>query len=221
VWFGKLCFFTPLFLTFFSQAQMETFTSDILTYDTRLPFADFNNDGREDLITSCGNDQAAVALSTSDGSYGPPTCCYPLPNGQVRDTAVGDFNSDGNLDLMISNAFSTVYEFLNDGKGNFRLARSIAVAGSAHSLATADVNHDGIIDLLYFEDVSQCSMFCSASLTVPSSWDQPLSFIRQLRETSYMSATSTAMARPTSSGRGRFSRPMCKWDMATGRAISS
>jgi len=144
----------PLFLTSFSQAQTVTFTRDVLSYDTSYSFADFNNDGREDLLTRCGNDQVAVALSTADGTYGPPTC-YPLPNGQVRDAAVGDFNSDGNLDIMISNAMSTVYEFLNDGKGNFHLARSIAVAGSAHSLATADVNHDGIVDLLYFEDVSQ------------------------------------------------------------------
>ena len=140
--------------TAFVSAQTVTFSRDIFGYDTHYPFADFNHDGREDLITTCGSN-VGVALSTGDGSYATPTC-YTLPSGAIWDLpAVGDFNSDGSLDFAISNDSSTIYEYLNDGKGNFHIARSIQPGGGPFTLTTADVNHDGIVDLLCFEYVAQ------------------------------------------------------------------
>lgn len=130
-------------------AQTVTFTRDVLAVDARGIFADFNNDGREDLLSSCGSnsDQIAVSLSRADGTYDSPAC-YHLPSGSVFASAAGDFNSDGNLDLIVANGSNTLYELLNDGKGTFHVQRSIATSVNISSLVAADVNHDSVIDLV-------------------------------------------------------------------------
>jgi hypothetical protein len=114
--------------------------------------ADFNNDGREDLITACGsgngNGQFAVNLSTGDGVYAPQVC-YSLPAGQPYSIAVGDVNSDGNLDLIVANGTNTFYEYLNNGKGSFHLQASFQTTAPIYSIVAADANHDGKIDLIW------------------------------------------------------------------------
>ena len=135
-------------------AQTVTFTPDLLTNDSFLfnsvAAADFNNDGREDLITACGsgngNGQFAVNLSTGDGVYAPQVC-YSLPAGQPYSIAVGDVNSDGNLDLIVANGTNTFYEYLNNGKGSFHLQASFQTTAPIYSIVAADANHDGTIDL--------------------------------------------------------------------------
>ena len=77
------------FVATLSLAQTVTFTPDLLTNNSFLfngaVAADLNNDGREDLITTCGsgsgNGQFAVNLSTGDGVYAPQVC-YSLPSGR-------------------------------------------------------------------------------------------------------------------------------------------
>src|SRR2546427_4769117 len=148
----SLCAFAaPLAL-----AQTVTFTPDLLTNDSFLfnsvAAADFNNDGREDLITACGsgngNGQFAVNLSTGDGVYAPQVC-YSLPAGQPYSIAVGDVNSDGNLDLIVANGTNTFYEYLNNGKGSFHLQASFQTTAPIYSIVAADANHDGKIDLIW------------------------------------------------------------------------
>jgi len=131
-------------------AQTVTFNRDILALDARGVFADFNNDGREDLLSLCGSDgnQIAVSLSTGDSVYDSPTC-YPIPSGGgVYAVAAGDFNNDGSFDLILSNGANTLYEYLNDGRGNFHLGRTITTTPNLIGLVAADVNHDGLIDLV-------------------------------------------------------------------------
>jgi hypothetical protein len=132
-----------------------TFASDLFTNNSR-PYnvaGDFNNDGREDLITGCGPDDGsghhpfAINLSTGDGVYAPQVC-YSLPTGQPFDIAVGDFNGDGNLDLAICNGSNNIYEYLNDGKGALQLQATFVTAAPVYSIVAADANHDGKIDLL-------------------------------------------------------------------------
>jgi hypothetical protein len=133
----------------FSQAvSFTTFSSPYFDYSLH---ADFNSDGREDFFTSigCANSSFGLALSTGDGTYAPPVC-YALPNGASADyLAIGDFNGDGNADVIVSSQTNTIYEYLGSPSGTLRFHRSFVAPTGVSTLAAADVNHDGKIDLLF------------------------------------------------------------------------
>jgi hypothetical protein len=68
--------------------------------------------------------------------------------------AVGDFNGDGKLDLAVTSTqsgtgYSTdVQVLLGNGDGTFRSAISYAVGEAPDSVQTADINHDGKLDIV-------------------------------------------------------------------------
>lgn len=63
--------------------------------------------------------------------------------------AVGDFNSDGALDLVVGNNGLT-YLYFNDGVGNFTTAITLGSAMSTVDVAVGDVNDDGALDLIVY-----------------------------------------------------------------------
>jgi hypothetical protein len=114
--------------------------------------ADFNSDGREDFISSysgCANWAGfALALSTGPGTYATPVC-YTLPAGSPYYFAVGDFNNDGNPDVIVGNGTKTLYEYVGSSTGALHLKTSFTAGNTVGAFAAADVNHDGKIDLLF------------------------------------------------------------------------
>src|ERR1700682_5010491 len=84
----------------FSQAVSFTQT---LSPNFSQVHADFNSDGEEDFIVSycCPNGSFGLVLSQGNGTYAPPIC-YALPNGSRAYFAIGDFNRDGNPDVIVS-----------------------------------------------------------------------------------------------------------------------
>lgn len=116
---------------------------------------DLNGDGREDFVS--GNDASfnsgcsgsfAVALSTGDGTYAAPRC-YTIPSGVAMFFAAGDFNSDGTMDLIVTNEAGDAWLFLNNGAGVLTINIELSLDGEAGGIVAADVNHDGHIDLVY------------------------------------------------------------------------
>src|SRR5262245_4069055 len=62
--------------------------------------------------------------------------------------ATGDFNNDGNVDLVTANLVGdTVSVLLSDGLGGFDTALQSAAGPRPLSLAVADFNNDGKLDL--------------------------------------------------------------------------
>src|SRR5215467_3422147 len=122
-----------------------------------LAVADFDGDGRMDLLVtfSSANDELAVLLGNGDGTFQAPRfvgqiCCSPdlrMLNWGV----VGDFNRDGHPDIAAGTADGFVVIFLGGGAGNFSLGQyfgttpccSGPIAG-----AVGDFNGDGNLDLL-------------------------------------------------------------------------
>jgi hypothetical protein len=60
---------------------------------------------------------------------------------------VGDFNSDGSADLEVS-GLNSIYVYVNDGKGNLTVLRTLATPAVAQA-AAGDFNHDRLMDLAY------------------------------------------------------------------------
>lgn len=121
--------------------------------------ADFDRDGTMDLVSSSG-DGLMVAYSAGDAQK-LRTGQFPAIPGASK-FAIGDFNRDGAPDIAAASYFAgiDVSVYLNDGQGGFALNKGYPVAGMTSSVATGDVNGDGILDLVFIE---------TGNVT-PSSW---------------------------------------------------
>jgi len=117
-----------------------------------LATADFNGDGKLDLVvTEPGSGSVSVMLGNGDGTF-QPAVNYPVTNTTTNQTfqvAVGDFNGDGKLDFVVSDtADDYVSVFLGNGDGTFQAGVNYAVGTSPTAVAVADVNGDGKLDLV-------------------------------------------------------------------------
>jgi hypothetical protein len=119
-----------------------------------LATGDFNRDGKLDLAVLneplSGNTQfVSVLLGNGDGTFQSPTA-YDTGTNNLYSFMVGDFNGDGNLDLVISNSSPGGVSFLaGNGDGSFQ-PPVVAQSTDADSFLSvgADFNGDGLLDLL-------------------------------------------------------------------------
>jgi hypothetical protein len=117
--------------------------------------ADFNGDGKLDLaVANYESNNVSILLGKGDGTfqaavdYGIGTENYPATPGSV---AVGDFNGDGKLDLVVggveSDNVSVVSVLLGNGDGTFQAAVNYGAGAGQTSVAVGDFNGDGRLDL--------------------------------------------------------------------------
>jgi hypothetical protein len=132
----------PLTLGSQSPAQMIT--------------ADFNGDGMLDVAvleeSNSTIDTLLVLLGNGDGTMRPPA--KYLLDGFSLSLTSGDFNEDGNLDLIATNELSggTISVLLGNGDGTFQLKPSVPVGRIALSIVAADFNRDGHLDIAVVTD---------------------------------------------------------------------
>ena len=125
----------------------------------RVALADVNSDGRLDILTvNKGADTISLLLGNGDGTFQPQIV---IPAGtRPSDVTVTDVNGDGKPDLIFSNyAADTISVVLGNGDGTFQpptiypTDQGPGFAGPS-GVAVADLNGDGIPDMIYADYVS-------------------------------------------------------------------
>jgi FG-GAP-like repeat/Bacterial Ig-like domain (group 3) len=106
--------------------------------------ADFNRDGKADLAGPGGN----VLLGNGDGTFQAETASAVKP-GEGGPVAVGDFNGDGEPDLVVANyGDGDVSVLLGKGDGTFQPETTFPAGNGPASVAVQDLNGDGLADLV-------------------------------------------------------------------------
>ena len=108
--------------------------------------ADFNRDGRADLVLVTDKG-VFVMLSNNVGGFDPGA---EFPRIDAQGVATGDFNRDGFVDFTVSSGFSaSVTSYLNDGMGAFRRGMETVLPSNSFPVfvTVGDWNEDGILDL--------------------------------------------------------------------------
>jgi hypothetical protein len=128
---------------------------------------DFNGDGKVDVVTifpgqfdpktgsPISNGQLFFYSGNGDGSFQPASAAMGLPVGGALTPLVGDFNSDGRLDLVLpyggevpyGTPASGVLFLAGNGDGTFAAPISVSIPWTS-VLFAADVNKDKKLDIL-------------------------------------------------------------------------
>lgn len=128
--------------------EAEGILIGIYNSSTTICSADFNNDGKADLIITRGFNTVYIALGKGDGNFNTPTTVDVNNNTHVVIPA--DFNNDGKIDIAVttySEKTHFVSVLLGDGKGGFGVPKNFESGVSPQSMIAADFNADGKIDL--------------------------------------------------------------------------
>jgi hypothetical protein len=112
-----------------------------------LAVADFNRDGKLDLVTvNEVSSDANVLLGNGDGTFQDPVRI--AIGGGPFDVAVGDFTGDGIPDLVTANVVNnTVSVLLGNGDGTFQAPVTYPVGVTPGAVVVGDFNGNGIADI--------------------------------------------------------------------------
>ncbi len=115
-------------------------------------FGYFNADNKLDLALSIDTyDRTGIFIGAGDGTFGSPV--YYASGDRPQNVETADFNSDGILDLVVSNFIDQTLSLLigngSDGQGNgtFRSPVALPTIVGPGVVAINDFDGDGILDL--------------------------------------------------------------------------
>jgi hypothetical protein len=154
-----------------STALTVPSTSGTSNYIPAVVKGDFDHDGKMDFAILCAASGVAnfgegptsiyVYYGNGDGTFSSPVLAATLNHGYIN-MATSDFNGDGFGDFAVSTNFAVANDFSGDSiaivhslSGRNFSAETNLIAGRGYSsLAIADLNRDGLPDLLFANGVS-------------------------------------------------------------------
>ena len=120
---------------------------------TAISSADFNNDGKADILV--GNFGGSLQLLTGTGGG---IFSAPVPNpivASVTSIALGDFNRDGSIDIAAAGIHTNegINVLLGHGNGSFSTPVVYPAGSTPASVVAADLNQDSLLDLVVANDI--------------------------------------------------------------------
>ncbi|MFZ6013088.1 MAG: FG-GAP-like repeat-containing protein [Bacteroidota bacterium] len=117
-----------------------------------LAKGDLNNDGRMDFVSvnfnGLSNQQLTVMLNSGTGTFTGSNMRNFSAATNVLDVAMGDFNEDGNLDVVACGQSDNFSLSLGDGAGNLGAPTIIAAGNVPEGIDVGDLNKDGNLDVV-------------------------------------------------------------------------
>ncbi|HEY4086403.1 MAG TPA: FG-GAP-like repeat-containing protein, partial [Bryobacteraceae bacterium] len=116
--------------------------------------ADLNHDGNPDLVVAAKNTDGATVIipviGQGTGVLTPQTAIALANASTPTAVAVGNFNVGGNQDVAVADSNGRVTVLRGDGFGNLTPRSSFSpLLGAIKGIVSADVNHDGFMDLIF------------------------------------------------------------------------
>jgi FG-GAP-like repeat len=128
------------------------------SYLSNVAVADVNGDGKLDALmcattfSTTNPSKLFVLLGNGAGDFTPAGAPSTGTNSQPSSVVVADVNTDGKLDALVTDYYSSrLLVLLGNGAGGFALqatASSTGAGSGPKSVAVADVNGDGKLDAL-------------------------------------------------------------------------
>jgi len=145
----------------FDMLPAQSFAAPVPTpFETRL--GDVNHDGLADLVfnhRSANSNQVAVALGQAAGTFAAPGAplshtAMPVEGWAPYTLHTGDFDGDGNMDLLwsLADSVNNSYVALADGSGGWTLKplqQQVKRNWAGYGLYVGDLDNDGDDDLVW------------------------------------------------------------------------
>lgn len=134
----------------YEDVSKKAFTNRIKGADRALYF-DMDHEGDLDMLVS-RNGNNMLMRNNGDGTFSDFTATAGVEGeeGGSRESCFGDFDDDGDIDLLVVNRSGSCQLYSNIREGKFRdvtAESGLADIRSATNVITADFNNDGYLDL--------------------------------------------------------------------------
>lgn len=142
----------------FLQNFNETFPTEImlstgsLSFPVSIAVKDLNNDNQLDIVVAnSGTDNICIFFGYGNGSFQIPTFFSTDIDSNPLAVAIGDFNSDSQMDIVVSNYDTrNIFVFLSRNASTFldMVSYPTGTYSNPQAVAVNDLNNDGQLDIV-------------------------------------------------------------------------